>query len=77
MRQSIRRLRFSLKSESDIDPNGRIEAAKQPEAHSGPSGLGRNNERLNSSSSGSSIGEEIPIINKKHYREEKIEIGKL
>ena len=42
----------------------------------GPTGTsGRTNDRLTSSSSGSSIGEEIPMINKKNYREDNIEIG--
>ena len=77
MRQSFRRLkRFSLKSESEIESNETTHGQIGINGLAGPTGSsGRTNDRLTSSSSGSSIGEEIPMINKKSYREDNIEIG--
>ena len=77
MRQSFRRLkRFSLKSESEIESYETTHDQSGTNGPSGPTGpSGRTNDRLTSSSSGSSIGEEIPMINKKNYREDNIEIG--
>jgi len=77
MRQSLRRLkRFSLKSESEMETNETTHGQSGTNGLAGPTGTsGRTNDRLTSSSSGSSIGEEIPMINKKNYREDNIEIG--
>ena len=77
MRQSFRKLkRFSLKSESEIESYETTHDQSGTNGPSGPTGpSGRTNDRLTSSSSGSSIGEEIPMINKKNYREDNIEIG--